>query len=332
MSEFFLGIDQGTGSTKAVLLDRTGQEVWNGAVPVELPKIDGAKFEQNSESLLRSVIDSFREASTNATKMQGRIVAWGLALQRSGITAWNATTGQIIQNMMTWADTRFKDEVDKLGSRVSRIVDLTGLPVLGNCAAPKIAYLQKHNRVPGVLVGTLDTYILQRLSHGNMTFTEDTMASRTSLYGLKKGNWDSELTRLFDVDERRLAKVVASIHPHLVFQNVPLMAILGDQQAALLGGRSAGGSPVLNLGTIAALVAETHDRVVQKPGLISGVMYSSSAGQKRPGFDREFFYYVEGNSPITGIGLMKAGNKRTLAELDKACNAAGAEGTGSTAG
>lgn len=298
----YLGIDQGSSSTKGVLLNERGTSVADFQVSVP-PRIElDRTVEQDAEGLLSSVVEVFLKAKLWAQENDSNIIAAGLAVQRSGVLAWRASDGVPLHPMITWADTRTFPIIQGFGKGVEHISALTGLPTIANFAAGKIHLLQRKFLEPSIEVGTLESFILYRLSGRQLLVTEETMAARTMLYAIKEGGWNAQLCREFRVDASRLAPIRPSLTQYTKFENIPIVAVLGDQQAAVLGRPGESGYALLNLGTIASLLVETGTQIVQRPGLMTSLLYSRENLQSN-GVDRE--YLVETTSAITGTVLLE---------------------------
>ncbi len=317
----YLGIDQGSSSTKGTLLNEAGETVadFNAAVPARM-EIDRT-VEQDAEGLLSSVVEIFLKAKQWAHTNSATIVGAGLAVQRSGVLAWRASDGVPVHPMITWADTRTFPMIQNFGAGVERISELTGLPTIPNFAAGKIHLLQRKFLEPSIKVGTLESFILYRLSAREVFATEETMAARTMLYALTTCAWSEQLCRDFRVDRSRLAALRPSLMRHAVFEGIPIVAILGDQQAAVMGRPGESGYALLNLGTIASLLVETGSRIVQKTGLMTSVLCSREDPQTHV-ISRE--YLIETTSAITGTVLLepvRRGWCRDSSELQAMCDA-----------
>lgn len=301
-SPLYLGIDQGSSSTKGVLVDASGGSVADFQVAVP-PRMEVERtVEQDAEGLLSSVVEVFLKAKQWAQDNAATIAAAGLAVQRSGVLAWRASDGVPVHPMITWADTRTFPIIQNFGKGVERISELTGLPTLPNFAAGKIHLLQRKFLESSIKVGTLDTFLLYRLSARDVFATEETMAARTMLYGIASGNWSSQLCNDFRVDVARLAPIRPSLMKHATFEGIPIVSVLGDQQAAVLGRPGESGYALLNLGTIASLLVETGERIVQKTGLMTSVLFSREDLKSRA-VRKE--YLVETTSAITGTVLLE---------------------------
>ena len=301
-SPLYLGIDQGSSSTKGVLIDTSGGTVADFQVTVP-PRIELERtVEQDPEGLLSSVVEVFLKAKQWAQDNGAVIAAAGLAVQRSGVLAWRASDGTPVHPMITWADTRTFPIIQNFGTGVERISDLTGLPTIPNFAAGKIHLLQRKFLEPSIKVGTLETFLLYRLSARDVFATEETMAARTMLYAIAAGGWSPQLCNDFRVDLARLAPIRSSLMKHATFEGIPIVSVLGDQQAAVLGRPGESGYALLNLGTIASLLVETGERIVQKTGLMTSVLFSREEPQS---LTTRKEYIVETTSAITGTVLLE---------------------------
>lgn len=270
----YLGIDQGTSSSKAVLLSPDERVVWSDQVPVRIQEYADGRVEQDSCELLFSIKTLFDAARSWAVAHNHEIKAMGLAIQRSGVTAWEGSSGAVVQPLMSHRDKRLRGFISEIEEQWDLIKERTGMPASPNFSGCKIALLQTEFSDRRVLVGTLDSYLLHRLSDGKCFVTDETMASRSMLYDIHQRGWCPELTDTFGVTTDRLAKVRPSVGPFFEYRGVPLTAALGDQQAAVLALSHGSGEPVLNLGTIASLVIPVQSRLPLHPGMITTVLFS----------------------------------------------------------
>lgn len=320
--DLFLGIDQGSSSTKGLLLDQAGEIVAEWTAPVPEINRAGRCVEQDPEGLLASVRQVFDQARQAATEDGRRLRAWGLSVQRSGVLAWHSETGEVLHPMITWADTRTQPAIDAFGRGKERISVQTGLPVLANFAGPKIHLLQHQFLDPKVYVATLDSYLIHMLSDFAVFATEDTMAARTMLYAIQQRGWSEELCKQFQVDRKRLPPISGSLSKHAVVEDIPLTACLGDQQAALLGRYNSAKRPLLNLGTIASLSVATGATIVMKPAIKASVLYSRTLANS---LEREVMFVAESTSTFTGTVLLEPLRRQWCAdtrEMSELCTKA----------
>ena len=242
-----------------------------------------------------------------------------MATQRSGVVAWNKFSGEAVSPMMTWADTSTYAIIDGFGREVDRITEQTGLPTIANFAAPKIFTLQRRFQDASTYVATLDAFLLHRLTNGLRYTTEDTMAARTMLYGIRERSWSDDLCRRFRVDKKRLPEIRASLFCHGVYEGIPLTAMLGDQQAALIASGTTIRQPVLNLGSIGSLVILTGNEIILRPGLKTSIGYSEQEDDRG---ERKFVYLSELTYPSLGSSLQALLSKKwcnTPEEISKMC-------------
>jgi glycerol kinase len=315
----YLGIDQGSSSTKGVLIDASGRSVADFTVAVPARVESERTVEQDAEGLLSSVVEVVLKAKQWASEHDSKIEAAGLAVQRSGVLSWRASDGVPLHPMITWADTRTFPIIQSFGPHVERISELTGLPTIPNFAAGKIHLLQRKFLEPSVKVGTLESFILYRLSARQVFATEETMAARTMLYAIATGAWSDSLCRDFKVDRSRLPSIRPSLTNHTTFEGIPFVALLGDQQAAVLGRPGDSGYALLNLGTIASLVVETGERITRRTGLMTSVLLSREDRETR---EVRKEYLVEITSAITGTVLTEPVRRawcRDASELHDMC-------------
>ncbi|MGW5064290.1 FGGY family carbohydrate kinase [Streptomyces sp. NPDC004096] len=245
MRPHILAVDQGTSSTKALLLDCAGDVVARASVPLSQTHPGPGLVEQDGLALL----DSVRSAVAQCMKGRDPHAVAGLALstQRESALLWDAATGHPVAPLVSWQDQRGSERAARLErAGVSELIrHRTGLPLDPMFSALKMAALldvHDPSRVlsrRGVLrLGTVDAYLLQTLT--GETVTEIGNASRTQLVGLAEGDWDDELLEVFDIPGAALGRVVASNGPFgklrgldPLIDGTPVLAVLGDSHAAL---------------------------------------------------------------------------------------------------
>jgi glycerol kinase len=244
-----LVIDQGTTSTRAIVFDARAKPL--ASTQMEFPQIypHPGWIEHDPEDLWRTTLTTARDAIATVGGVE-RITAIGIANQRETVLLWDRTTGQPIWNAIVWQDRRTARRCDELakGGHGDFVRERTGLVLDPYFSATKIAWIL--DEVPGarararrgeLAFGTVDSFLLWRLTNGAMHATDATNASRTSLLNIHSGEWDEDLLRLFDVPGSVLPAVrdtaggFAEIHPDHFGAVLPVNAMVGDQQAALIG-------------------------------------------------------------------------------------------------
>jgi glycerol kinase len=285
-----LAIDQGTSSSRAIVFDGSGRIL--GAAQREFDQHfprDGW-VEHDPETLWRTVLEAGRGALA-AAGLDGRdLAAIGITNQRETTLVWDAVTHAPLHAAIVWQDRRTAErcvEIRKDGM-APEIAERTGLVVDPYFSSTKLAWLL--DNVAGlrtraergeVRFGTVDSFLIWRLSGGRCHATDATNASRTQLYHIERGDWDATLLDYFRIPRPLLPEVRDCVGDYGVASaewfgaEVPILGVAGDQQAALLGQACIGpGMTKSTYGTGCFVVANTGDRRVRSAeGLLSTVAY-----------------------------------------------------------
>ena len=249
---YILALDQGTTSSRAVIFDQTG--AIRAVAQREFAQIfpQPGWVEHDPNEIWATQIAVAGEAVARAGIHAGDVAAIGIANQRETTLAWDRTTGEPIANAIVLQDRRTAGACEVLRARglEARITQKTGLVLDPYFSATKLAWLL--DNVPGarpraaaggLAFGTIDTWLIWKLSGGAAHVTDASNASRTLLYNIHSGAWDEELLELFDIPAGLLPRVctssgiVASTAGNLFPARIPIAGIAGDQQAALFGQR-----------------------------------------------------------------------------------------------
>ena len=245
---FILAIDQGTTSSRAIVFDRAGNI--RGAAQAEFTQHfpQGGWVEHDAAEIWssqRAVIDG---ALTRGAVTAKDIVAIGITNQRETTVVWERATGKPIAPAIVWQDRRTAGTCDALraAGHAALFQQKTGLVLDAYFSGTKLKWLLDH--VPGararaaageLAFGTIDTWLIWKLSNGAAHVTDASNASRTLLYDIRRGDWDDELRTLLDVPRAMLPRVVPSsaivAHTEIDGVCIPIAGIAGDQQAALFG-------------------------------------------------------------------------------------------------
>jgi glycerol kinase len=244
-----LVIDQGTTSTRAIVFDGRAKPL--ASAQMEFPQIypHPGWIEHDPEDIWRTTLTTAREA-IGRVGGAGKIAAIGIANQRETALVWDRESGRPIYNAIVWQDRRTAQRCNELaaGGHESFVNERTGLVLDPYFSATKIAWIL--DQVPGargraqrgeLAFGTVDSFLLWRLTNGDAHATDATNASRTSLLNIHSGAWDEDLLRLFDVprsvlpEVRDTAGLFAEVDPELLGAALPVFAMVGDQQSALIG-------------------------------------------------------------------------------------------------
>ena len=245
-----LAIDQGTTSTRAILFDC--KQTIRGSAQQEFPQHYPASgwVEHDPEDLWRTTLATGREALAKAGASASDVAAIGITNQRETAVVWDRRTGRAVHNAIVWQDRRTADFCARLRAEGAEglVSERTGLLLDPYFSGTKIAWMLE--RVEGaraaaeagdLAFGTVDTFLLWRLTGGRVHATDATNASRTLLYDIHRNAWDDELLRLFGVPRAMLPEVLDSAarfgdaDPEHFGGVVAIGGVAGDQQAATVG-------------------------------------------------------------------------------------------------
>ncbi len=250
MASFVLAIDQGTTSTRAVLFraDTSVAAFAQREFPQHFPA-DG-EVEHEPEDLWSTTLDTCRTAMRDAGADAKDIVAIGIANQRETTLLWHRSTGRPVHRAIVWQDRRTADLCAQLtdSGHARLFAAKTGLLLDPYFSGTKLAWLLGHVADAGdragrgeLAFGTVDSYLLWRLTGGRVHATDATNASRTLLFDIHQGRWDEELLALLGVPKAVLPQVLdcsaafGFTDPELFGAAIPIYGMAGDQQAALIG-------------------------------------------------------------------------------------------------
>ncbi|QNE30778.1 glycerol kinase GlpK [Sphingomonas sp. NBWT7] len=250
MGAHILVIDQGTTSTRSVLFDDQARRVAIGQV--EFPQHYPAHgwVEHDVEDIWRDTLATAREAIAKSGVAVADVAAIGITNQRETAVVWDRATGEAIHRAIVWQDRRGAAHCAQLRANGAEelIRARTGLLIDPYFSATKIAWIldnvadARARAERGELAfGTIDSFLLWRLTGGKVHATDVTNASRTMLFDIHRGTWDEELCRLIGVPPAMLPAVHDNAHvygttdPALFGAAIPIAGIAGDQQAALFG-------------------------------------------------------------------------------------------------
>jgi glycerol kinase len=298
-----LAIDQGSGSTRALIYDSRGRAVATARRPLSTRTRELGWVEHDPDELLRGVTLAIATAVRSAGKIP---CAVGLTTQRSTVVLWNRRNGRPVTAAVSWQDRRAADVCRGLASHGPLIRRLTGLPLSPHYAAPKIRWLldripdgQRRAEQGDLLCGTINTYVLWHLSGGRVFLTDHTQAGRTLLMNLASLRWDPGLCDLFGVPQAMLPEIRPTLADFgeiaVGSHRFPVFASIGDQQAAAIGqGGVRVGDLCLNYGTGAFALLFTGRTLVRCRGLLTNIAWSR---------DVEQTYVLEGGVNAVGSGI-----------------------------
>jgi glycerol kinase len=250
--KYILALDQGTTSSRALLFDQSGAIRTVAQREFEQIFPQPGWVEHNPEHILSSQIAVARQALEKAGASAKDIAAIGIANQRETTLLWNRDTGQPIHNAIVWQDRRTADFCERLrnAGHSEPIQQRTGLLIDSYFSASKVSWMLEN--VPGarklaeagkLAFGTVDTWLVYKLTQGRVHATDVSNASRTMLFNIHTRDWDEELLKLFDIpgsvlpQVRSCSEIYAEVNGIDGLNGIPIAGIAGDQQAALYGQR-----------------------------------------------------------------------------------------------
>jgi glycerol kinase len=311
MPAYLGALDQGTTSTRFIIFDRGGRIVAYAQEEHEQIYPSPGWVEHDPDEIWRRTQDVIRRAMAQKILQPRDLAAIGITNQRETVILWDRKTGQPLCNAIVWQDTRVEGMVADFAKQggIDRFRAKTGLPLSTYFSALKIRWILENVRdarrkaTDGeILCGTVDTYLLWRLTGGSndgVHLTDVTNAGRTQLMNLATLDWDAEILAAFDVPRNILPRIASSSEIYGeasldAISGVKIAGVLGDQQAALFGQTCFQPGEAKNTyGTGCFLLMNTGERAVASTcGLLTTVGYKLG--------DKKTVYALEGSIAITG--------------------------------
>jgi glycerol kinase len=307
--KYIIALDQGTTSSRALLLNEKGiivrvaQKEFRQIFPKPgWVEHDPEEIWESQSSVLKEVI---RKSGIKARD----ISAIGITNQRETTILWDRITGQPVYNAIVWQDKRTADicETLKSGGYEKQVRRNTGLVIDSYFSATKIAWILKHfpkikaiAKKGGICFGTVDSWLIWKLTKGKVHATDYSNASRTMLFNIRSLKWDRRLLSALDIPASVLPRVFPSSRHFGYFEleghKIPITGVLGDQQAALFGqGCFEVGTAKNTYGTGCFVLMNTGNRIPHsKSGLITTIAW---------GIDNKVTYALEGSVFIAGAAI-----------------------------
>lgn len=303
--ERILALDAGTSSAKAFLFDRHGGLHGEGRSPLPQHYPRPGWVEHDPGEIWTAMQRAIRTAIQGATASRD-IAAIGIANQRETVMLWDRDSGTPLASAIVWQDRRTAPIVEQMDEDTRAMIRRkTGLIPDAYFSATKLQWLL--DRVPGarkrarrgdLAAGTVDTWLIWKLTDGEVHATDRSNASRTMLYDIHRYRWDDELLEQFDVPAAVLPMVYDSSHRygHAVIQGcrIPITGCAGDQQAALYGQRCTTPGMVKNTYGTGNFVLMCMEEPCRSDRLLSTIAWS---------LDGRVTYALEGSVFATGAGV-----------------------------
>ena len=334
-----LAIDQGTSSSRAIVFDAEGRVAATGQRRLDQLFPEDGWVEQDPEALWQSTLGAVREAIAASGVAPSSIAAIGIANQRETTLVWDAATGEPLSNAIVWQDRRTGERCDRArrDGMEPELVEITGLLIDPYFSSTKLEWLlaredlARRAKAGEVRFGTVDSFLIWRLTKGKCHVTDATNASRTQLFDIGRQVWSERLLDYFGVPASVLPEVRDCVGEFGIADAqwfgaaIPICGVAGDQQAALIGQAClAPGRTKSTYGTGCFLIANTGaERLRSQSRLLTTVGYRVAGAT---------CYAVEGSIFNAGVAIKWLRDKVGLIETTAETEAAARRLDGNTGG
>jgi len=318
--KFIIAIDQGTTSSRAILFNIQGKLLFKSQLEFKQYFPKNGWVEHNPEEIWNKTKKVLVDVINKSKKLKGDILTIGITNQRETTILWDRVTGKPVYNAIVWQDRRTADFCKKFRSnkREQIINKKTGLLIDPYFSGTKIKWIiekvpkaKKLLKKKQLLFGTIDTFLLWRLTKGVTHATDATNASRTMLYNITTNNWDTQILKSLKIPLHILPIVKNSsddfgiTQKSITGQSYPITAVVGDQQAATIGQCCfKRGSVKSTYGTGAFVLMNTgYKKIYSKNRLLTTICYRLNGKST---------YALEGSIFIAGAGVQWIRDKMKL--------------------
>lgn len=308
MDELVLSIDQSTQGTKALLFGRDGGLLVRRDIPHRQMIDEKGWVEHDPEEIWSNVLKLVPMVLAEAGAGPGAVCVLGITNQRETAMAWDRETGRPVHHAIVWQCARGESICSELAEQgyADRIREATGLTLSPYFSAAKLAWIMRNVPEARTLaaqhrlcMGTMDSWLVYRLTGGREFRTDFSNAARTQLFNIHSLEWDSSICRAFGIPEDALPELTASDGDFgstdidgLLPQPVPIRAVMGDSNAALFGqGCTEPGMVKATYGTGSSVMMNTGSRLVESKDLAVSIAWGSR---------KDITYVLEGNINYSG--------------------------------
>ena len=311
MKKFLVAIDQGTTSTRVILFDKFCNVKFISQQEFKQYFPKNGWVEHNPNEIWKTTLTSLKKIIQKANKLNGKILSIGITNQRETTVIWNKKNGKAIYNAIVWQDRRTQQYCENLKKNnfENKIRNKTGLFIDPYFSATKIKWIlnnvknsKKLLKSNSLIFGTIDTFLIWKLTKGQKHLTETTNASRTMLFNINTNKWDKDILKKLNIPYKILPEVknsadnFGSTNKKVVGKEIPISAVLGDQQAAVVGQSCfQKGSIKSTYGTGAFVIMNTGSKkILSKNKLLTTICYTLKGKNT---------YALEGSIFIAGAGV-----------------------------
>jgi len=311
LKKFIVSIDQGTTSSRVVLFDTKGNIKFISQYEFKQYFPRNGWVEHNPNEIWSTTLKALKQVIKKAKSLKGHILTIGITNQRETTILWNKKTGKPIYNAIVWQDRRTQEYCKSLKNKnyENTFRKKTGLFIDPYFSATKIKWILDNVKVSkkllktnNLLFGTVDTFLIWKLTKGKQHLTEATNASRTMLFNINNNKWDNEILQKLKIPRSILPEVKNSADnfgktdKRVTGKEIPISAVLGDQQAAAVGQACfEKGSIKSTYGTGAFIIMNTGSKKINsKNKLLTTICYR---------LNNKTTYALEGSIFIAGAGV-----------------------------
>ena len=320
MKKFIISIDQGTTSSRVILFNTKGKIEYVSQYEFKQYFPKNGWVEHNPNEIWSTTLKALKNVINRANKIRGHIISIGITNQRETTILWNKKTGNPIYNAIVWQDRRTQEYCKKLKNKKyeNDFRKKTGLFIDPYFSATKVRWIldnvkqsKKLLKSNNLLFGTVDTFLIWKLTKGKQHLTEATNASRTMLFNINNNKWDHEILKKLNIPKSILPEVKNSADDFgktdkkIIGKEIPISAVLGDQQAAAVGQTCFDkGSIKSTYGTGAFVIMNTGSKKINsKNKLLTTICYR---------LNNKTTYALEGSIFIAGAGVQWLRDKMKL--------------------
>ena len=250
MKKFLVAIDQGTTSSRVILFDTNGNIKFTCQQEFKQYFPKNGWVEHNPNEIWKTTLSALKKIIQKAKQLKGKILSIGITNQREPTVLWHKKNGKPVYNAIVWQDRRTQNycKILKKNNFESKIRKKTGLFIDPYFSATKIKWILDNVKKTKLLLksnnllfGTIDTFLIWKLTKEHNHLTETTNASRTMLFNINTNKWDNEILKKLKIPYKILPKVKNSAdnfgttNKKILGKEIPISAVLGDQQSAAVG-------------------------------------------------------------------------------------------------
>jgi len=324
VKKLILSIDQGTTSSRSILFNLKGEKIFSSQYEFKQLFPNDGWVEHNPEEIWKVTLKTIKESIKKSKSLKSKIVSIGIANQRETTILWNKDTGKPVYNAIVWQDRRTQNICQNLKKR--KLENLfrkkTGLFIDPYFSATKIKWIlenisktKKLLSEKRLIFGTIDTFLIWRLTNKKKHLTDATNASRTLMFNINTNKWDDEILKKLKIPKSILPEVKNSADnfgvtsKKIIGEEIPINAVLGDQQAAAIGQACfEKGAVKITYGTGAFAIMNTgNKKILSKNKLLTTICYR---------IENKNTYALEGSVFTAGAGVQWLRDKVKL--IDRA--------------